>query len=57
MNTGIVALGLFVLIWGVIWLGNDMGFWNIVFPFWPVLVILAGVVILLHAIKKSVENP
>ncbi|WP_181391452.1 LiaF transmembrane domain-containing protein [Methanospirillum stamsii] len=52
MSIGGLVLGIFIISWGIVWLGNDMGYWNVSFPFWPIIVILAGVVILLHGLKK-----
>jgi len=52
MSIGGLVLGIFIISWGIVWLGNDMGLWNISFPFWPIIVILAGFVILLHGLKN-----
>ncbi len=52
MSTGMIILAVFILAWGLVWLGNDLGWWNISFPFWPVIVILAGLAILVHEIRK-----
>jgi len=51
-NTGAIAFGLFILLWGVTWLGNDMGWWDMNFPFWPVLVIAFAIGMLYKALKK-----
>lgn len=46
-----LLFGLFLLSWGLVWLGNDIGYWQIPFPFWPVLIILLSLGILLSVIK------
>ncbi len=45
-------LAAFVLAGGIIWLGNDLGWWQIALPFWPIAVIFVGLVILISAIRK-----
>lgn len=54
MSIGGILLALFILSWGIVWLGNDLGWWNISFPFWPVIVIIIGIAILLHEVRKSI---
>ena len=56
MSVGVVVLGIFIFCWGLVWLGNDMGWWNLSFPFWPVIVILTGIMILLYELKKAVRE-
>lgn len=56
VSIGGIVLGIFIISWGIVWLGNDMGLWNLDFPFWPVIIILAGVVIILHEIKKTIKK-
>ena len=41
-SIGWILLAVFILAWGIVWLGNDSGWWNVKFPFWPVIVILIG---------------
>ncbi|PWR71931.1 hypothetical protein [Methanospirillum lacunae] len=52
-SIGAILLALLILAWGIVWLGNDSGWWNIKFPFWPVLAILIALGILLHEVRKS----
>lgn len=54
MSIGGILLALFILAWGIVWLGNDLGWWKISFPFWPVIVIIIGIAILLHEVRKSI---
>ncbi|QXO96007.1 hypothetical protein KSK55_06465 [Methanospirillum purgamenti] len=56
VSIGVIVIGLFILSWGIVWLGNDLGFWHFTFPFWPVIVILTGITILLYELKKSVRE-
>ncbi|ABD39797.1 hypothetical protein Mhun_0019 [Methanospirillum hungatei JF-1] len=56
MNVGVIGLGILIFCWGFVWLGNDIGWWNFSFPFWPVIVILTGIMILLYELKKTVRE-
>ncbi len=56
MNAGVIVIGIFIFCWGLVWLGNDMGWWDFSFPFWPVIVILTGIMILLYELKKTVSE-
>jgi hypothetical protein len=47
-----VVIALFIIAWGVVWLGNDMKWWDIPFPIWPVALILLGLAILFGQIRK-----
>ena len=49
-----LVFSLLVLAWGVVWLGNDLGWWEFSFPFWPVLVVLIGLGALDSTIKNAV---
>lgn len=53
IRIGVIAFAIFILAWGLIWMGNDLGWWEIKFPFWPVIVVIIGLVILLSEIRKS----
>ncbi len=55
VSVGSFLLALFILAWGIVWLGNDLGWWRIHFPFWPVIVIIIGLAILLHELKKTLR--
>jgi hypothetical protein len=54
-SVGGFVFGLFILAWGTIWLGNEMGFWVINFPFWPVIIILIGLAIILDTIRNALK--
>jgi len=51
-----MLLALFILTWGSVWLGNDLGWWNVSFPFWPVVVIIIGLGILFHELSKTLKK-
>jgi len=51
-SIGGIVLAAFILAWGTVWLGNDLGWWKIDFPFWPVVAIMIGLAILLAEIRK-----
>ncbi|MHA2063373.1 MAG: hypothetical protein ACXABY_03210 [Candidatus Thorarchaeota archaeon] len=44
-------VGIIVVLAAVVWLGNEMTWWQITFPFWPVIGILVGIAIIGMAIK------
>jgi hypothetical protein len=52
-GVGGLIIAIFIIAWGVIWLGNDMGWWDMPFPFWPIVIILIGLAILLGETKKA----
>jgi hypothetical protein len=47
-----IIIGLFVLTYGIIWLGNDLKWWELNFPFWPAIIISIGALLFLSEIKK-----
>jgi uncharacterized membrane protein len=49
-------IGLLVLFWGLTWLGNEMGWWEITFPFWPIVFVLIGLAIIINTIKNSLKK-
>jgi hypothetical protein len=51
---GMLIVAIFLMSWGVIWMGNDLGWWNINFPFWPIVLILIGVAILLSQMRRYI---
>jgi hypothetical protein len=51
-----ILFGLFVLILGVIWLGNELTWWEITFPLIPAIIILIGLSILYNELKKRVNK-
>ena len=53
LSIGGLLFGLFLLSWGVIWLGNDLGYWTLPFPFWPVLLILISAGMVISAVRGS----
>jgi hypothetical protein len=54
LSVGGLIFSLFLLSWGVTWLGNELAWWSINFPFWPILVILIGLGFLIGVLKKTV---
>jgi hypothetical protein len=55
-SIGGLLLALFIISWGIVWLGNDLKWWTFVFPFWPVVIILIGLGILIHELKGMKLN-
>jgi hypothetical protein len=49
-----ILLGLIVLLAGIGWLGNEMKWWNVNIPFWPVVVIIIGAAIFLGGIERKI---
>lgn len=54
-SIGGILLAVFILAWGTVWLGNDLGWWNMQFPFWPVVAIVIGLAILLKELRKGLR--
>jgi hypothetical protein len=54
LSVGGLVFSLLILSWGVAWLGNDLGWWQFDFPFWPVLVVIIGLAALINTIKESI---
>jgi hypothetical protein len=46
-----IVFGLIVLALGLLWMGNEAGWWAINLPFWPLVVVIIGVFILFGSIK------
>ncbi len=46
-----IVFGLFVLAAGITWLGNELKWWDIPFPFWPVVAVVVGVALLAGAVQ------
>lgn len=55
-SVGGIILAAFILAWGIVWLGNDLNWWKIDFPFWPVVAIMIGLAILLGEIRKGFRS-
>jgi len=52
LSIGGLLFGVFLLSWGLVWLGNDLKLWDVVFPFWPIIIILLSVGIIVSATKR-----
>jgi len=50
LSIGWLMISLMVLAWGVIWLGNDLKWWDINFPLIPVIVVIIGLSMLINQI-------
>ena len=48
-------IGVIILIASIIWLGNDIGLWQVTFPFWPIIAILVGIAVLITAVEKYLD--
>ncbi len=51
-SAGGIAFALFLLAWGVTWLGTELGMWSLEFPFVPAAIILIALAILFSELKK-----
>jgi hypothetical protein len=43
-------ISLMVLVWGIIWLGNDLKWWDITFPLIPIIIVVIGLSMLINQI-------
>ena len=50
---GGIIFGLIVLALGLLWMGNEAGWWAINLPFWPLVVVIIGIFILFGSIKGA----
>lgn len=48
-----ILLGLVLLLTGIGWLGNELKWWQINIPFWPVLIVIIGAAIFLGGIERK----
>ena len=55
LDMGAVLISLFILAWGVTWLGNEVGWWKVIFPFWPLVLIMLALAMLFSAAKKMMH--
>lgn len=51
-----LGFGLFLLIIGLIWLGNDLGWWMPALPLWPTILVVFGAVIVLSELLKAFKR-
>ena len=49
---GGLLLGFLVLAFGLVWLGNELKWWNLAFPLWPVVIMLFGI----YIVSASARN-
>ena len=49
---GGIIFGLIVLALGLIWMGNEAGWWAIDLPFWPLVVVVIGLFMFFGSLKK-----
>lgn len=54
LDWGGFLIGMFIIAWGIVWLGNDLAWWSIPFPFWPIVLILIGLHFLFSGIKTFI---
>ncbi|MFA5931322.1 MAG: hypothetical protein WC821_03340 [archaeon] len=50
LSVGWLMISLMVVAWGIIWLGNDLKWWDINFPLIPVIVVIIGLSMLVNQI-------
>ncbi len=51
-----LGFGLFLFIIGLIWLGNDLGWWKPALPLWPTILVVFGGVIVLSELLKALKR-
>ncbi len=50
ISVGWLMVCLLLLSWGVVWLGNDLGWWTIAFPIIPILLIIFALSLIVNQI-------
>jgi len=46
------VIGTIILVSAFTWLGTESGWWEIEFPFWPVMFLWIGIAVIISAIRK-----
>lgn len=50
ISVGWLMICLLLLSWGIVWLGNDLNWWNITFPIVPILLIIFALSLIVNQI-------
>lgn len=50
MSVGSLMIALLLLSWGVVWLGNDLGWWQMSFPIIPIVMIIIAISMIVNQI-------
>lgn len=48
LSVGTLMIAMLILSWGIVWLGNDLGWWQMAFPIIPILLIIMGLSLMVN---------
>lgn len=51
-----LGFGLFLVIIGLVWMGNDLGWWAPTLPLWPTILVAFGAAIVLSKLLKALKR-
>ena len=54
ISVGWLMICLLLLSWGVVWLGNDLGWWQMPFPIVPILIIIIALSMIVNQILSYI---
>ncbi|MGI6589971.1 MAG: hypothetical protein ACOX1V_04915 [Candidatus Iainarchaeum sp.] len=54
LSVGTLMISLLILSWGVVWLGNDLGWWQMTFPIIPIVLIILGLSLLVNQLLSVI---
>jgi|GEM_PF-6590912 len=49
-SVGWMMIAMLLSAWGIVWLGNDLGWWNTPFPIIPIILIVIGLSMIINQI-------
>ena len=51
-----IIFGILVIALGVVWMGNEAGWWLINLPFWPLVIVIIGLFMFFGSLKKMMSR-
>jgi len=54
LSVGTLMVSLLILSWGIVWLGNDLDWWQMAFPIIPILLIILGLSLLVNQLLSII---
>jgi hypothetical protein len=51
-----LVFGMLIVAWGIIEIGNNLGYWKLTLPLFPAIAVAFGLSIVLSEIRKMIER-